>query len=127
MDPVIVGELSDRDPFIPVILSLIYEESKELFDFLVDVFGLPICLWVVGHLCCDFDPKELTESPYEVQDKLGSSITNDFLREAMEFPDIVSKQSGDPQGGDIGCGWNDVGPLGEAVHNNKEGIVAMCH
>src|SRR6266481_2137587 len=126
MDLVIVGELSDRDPFIPVILSLIYEELKELFDFLVDTFSLSICLWVVGRRCCDFDPKELTESPHEVQDKLGSSITNDFLREAMEFPDIVLKQLGDPQRGDIGCGWDDMGPFGEAVHNNKEGIIAMA-
>src|SRR6266481_1157607 len=97
MDLVVVGKLSDRDPFVPVVLSLINEESKELFDFLVDMFGLPVCLWVVGGRCCDFDPKELTESPHEVQDKLGSSITNDFLREAVEFPDIVLKKLGDPQ------------------------------
>ncbi len=49
MDPVVVGKLSDRDPFVPVILSLINKELKELFNFLVDVFGLPVCLWVVGH------------------------------------------------------------------------------
>ena len=48
MNLVIVGKLSDRDPFVPVILSLINKESKELFDFLVDTFSLPVCLWVVG-------------------------------------------------------------------------------
>ena len=42
MNPVIVGKLSDRDPFVPVVLSLINEESKELFDFLVDTFSLSV-------------------------------------------------------------------------------------
>ena len=47
-NPVIVGELSNRDPFVPVILSLIDKESEELLNFLIDPFGLAICLWVVG-------------------------------------------------------------------------------
>ena len=66
MYPVIVGELSDGNPFIQVVLSLIDEESKELFNFWVDSFGLAISLWVVGHGGCDFDPEELTEFPHEV-------------------------------------------------------------
>ena len=65
MNLVIVCKLSNRDPFVPVILLLINEESKELFDFLVDMFSLPICLWVVGCRHCDIDPKELAESLHE--------------------------------------------------------------
>ena len=49
MDLVIVGELSYRKPVIPVVLLLVYEEAQELLNFLVDMFGLAICLWVVGH------------------------------------------------------------------------------
>ena len=66
MDPVVVGKLGNRDPFVAVILLLIDKESKELFNFLIDMFSLSICLRVVGHRHCDFDPKELTESLHEV-------------------------------------------------------------
>ncbi len=95
MYPIVVGKLSDGNPFVPVVLQLVDEESKELFDFLVDSFGLSTGLWVVGCRGCDFDPKELAESLHEVGDELGSSITDDFLWEAMELPDAVPRQAGD--------------------------------
>ena len=34
---------------VPVIPSLIYEDANILFEFLVNVFGLAIGLWVVCH------------------------------------------------------------------------------
>ena len=95
MNPIIVGELGNGNPFIPVVLLSVDEESKELFDFLVDSFGLSISLRVVGRRGCNFDPKELAESSHEV--RLGSLIADDFLGKAVELPDIVPKQAGNSQ------------------------------
>ncbi len=51
MNSVIVGELCKRQPVAPVGLSMIYEDAKVLFDFLIYSFGLSIGLWVKGHGC----------------------------------------------------------------------------
>jgi len=48
MDSVIVGELSYGQPFIPVVLMLVHEEPKELFDFLIDPLCLAIGLGMIG-------------------------------------------------------------------------------
>src|SRR5882724_1957966 len=40
MELVILGELSYGQPFIPVVLTLVHEELKELFNSLID----PLCL-----------------------------------------------------------------------------------
>src|SRR5882724_6457583 len=52
-----VGEFGYQHPFIPIILALVLEWSQELFNFLVDSFGLAISLWVVGCRCCNSDSK----------------------------------------------------------------------
>ena len=51
MDPIIVGELSYRQPFVPIILALIYKELQELLDFLIDPLCLTIGLLVVSGGC----------------------------------------------------------------------------
>ena len=56
MDLVIVGELGYGQPFIPVILMLVYEKSEELFDFLIDPLSLTISLGVVIHRGSYLDP-----------------------------------------------------------------------
>ena len=66
MDPVIVGELGNGKPLVPVILALIYEESWKLLDLLVDLFNMTISLWVIGSRGCDSDTQELAEGTHEV-------------------------------------------------------------
>ena len=56
MNPVVVGELGYGQPFVPVILPLVYKESEELFDLLVNPLGLTVCLWVIGHGGCHSNP-----------------------------------------------------------------------
>ena len=56
VDSVIVGKLSYGQPFIPVILTLVHEEPKELFDFLIDLLCLAISLGVVSSQGGHFDP-----------------------------------------------------------------------
>ena len=46
---VIVSKLSYGQPVVPIILPLVHKELEELFNFLVDSFGLPICLGVISH------------------------------------------------------------------------------
>ena len=48
MDSVVVGKLGYGQPFVPVVLVLVHEEPKELFDFLIDSLGLTISLGVIG-------------------------------------------------------------------------------
>src|SRR5882724_12381450 len=101
VDPIIVGELGYRQPFVPIILALIYGESQELLDFLIDPLCLTIGLWVVSGGCCDPDFQQLAEAAHEIQHKLGPSVANDLLREPMEFPNMVSEQPSYAQGSNI--------------------------
>jgi hypothetical protein len=55
---VVVLKFSQGEEFIPVILSLVYEESQELFDFLVRAFRLSICLRMVGSGGANFDSQK---------------------------------------------------------------------
>ena len=52
---VVVREFRGWKELIPVILLVVSEESDELLHFLVDLLGLAIGLWVVGHGCRQFD------------------------------------------------------------------------
>jgi len=63
-----------------------------LFDFLVDLLGLAICLQMIGSGSCDFDFQELAEAMHEIQYELGSLLTNNFFWESVELPDMVSEQ-----------------------------------
>ncbi len=51
VNAIVVSELSEGEPVAPVGLSVINEDAKVLFDFLVNLFGLSIGLWVEGHGC----------------------------------------------------------------------------
>ena len=60
MDMVVVLELSHGKEIIPIILSFIHEEVKVLLQFLVDLFGLTIHLWVIGSRGCNEESVQLT-------------------------------------------------------------------
>ncbi len=55
MNSVIMREFGKREPITPVCLSVIDEDSKILFDLLVNSFSLSISLWVegCGRVRCD--------------------------------------------------------------------------
>jgi len=52
---VIVGELHQGEECVPVVLSFSDEDPQVLFQFLVDLFRLSVCLRVVGGRCHGFD------------------------------------------------------------------------
>ena len=83
VDAVVIGRLGNLNPVIPVVLSLVHKEAKELLNFLVNVLGLAVCLRVVSCGCCDFNSEYLAETSHEVQHKLGPSVANHLFRESM--------------------------------------------
>ena len=76
MDPIVVSKLDNRDPVIPIVLPLVHKEVKELLNLLVNLFGLAVSLQVLSGGGGKFNPKDYTESTYEVGYKLGAPVTN---------------------------------------------------
>ena len=74
VDVVVVHEFAKGEELVPVVLSLVYEEAKELFELLANPFGLAVCLRVVCGGCHEFDTEEAVEFTGEVGDKLWASI-----------------------------------------------------
>ena len=58
---VVVLEVRKEQQVIPIVLMLIDEMAKVLFQFLVDSLGLVITLWVVCNGCCKFDSKKVVQ------------------------------------------------------------------
>jgi len=126
VDPIIVGEFSYRQPFVPIVLALIYKESQELLNFLIDPLCLTISLRVVSSGHCDPDFQQLAETAHEIQHELGPSVTNDLLREPMEFPNMVSEQLSYARGGNIRGGWYGVSMFGQAIYDDHNGVVSVA-
>ena len=61
VDSVVVGELGHGYPLCPVVLVVVKEDPEVLFQFLIDVFWLPICLWVECHRGVVLNPKQSIE------------------------------------------------------------------
>ncbi len=74
VDSVVMCELCERQPVGPVILSIVNEDPKILFDLLVNSFGLAIRLRMPGGRCIRGDVEESVEFFHELGDKLRSSI-----------------------------------------------------
>ncbi len=43
---VVVSEGGEQQPFYPIVLEMVDEDSEVFFNLLVDSFCLTICLWV---------------------------------------------------------------------------------
>jgi hypothetical protein len=91
VDVVVISELSEGEELVPIILSLIDEESKELFELLVDSFSLSISLGVVGGRGGKLDTSEEIELVSELSDELGAMIGDDSQRCSMQLPDMVEE------------------------------------
>ena len=94
MDVVVVLEFRQGEEVRPVILSLIDEYPKVLLQFLIDPFCLSIPLRMIdcgGHY---LNPKHTVQFPSELCYELRSSVGDYFAGYAMEFPNVLDKQSG---------------------------------
>lgn len=79
VDAIVVGKLGEREPVVPVILSLVDKESKEEFNLLVDAFGLTIGLRVECSGGTKSDTEKFPKLSGEIRYKLGSPVANDLL------------------------------------------------
>jgi hypothetical protein len=71
---IVVGEFAEGEELVPVVLPFVHKEAKELFELLVNAFGLAVRLQVVCSGCREFDTEEAIEFAGEVGDKLWASI-----------------------------------------------------
>ncbi len=83
-------ELREWEPIGPVVLSIVNKDSKVLFDFLVNSFGLAIRLRMPGGRCVGRDVEESVEFFHELGDKLRASIGDHNLWHAMFHVDVIS-------------------------------------
>ena len=93
VDVVVVRELAQGEEFVPVILSLVHEEAEELFELLVDPFGLAVCLWVVCGRRRELNTEEAVEFAGEVRDELGASIGQDRAGSPMVLPNLAEVEA----------------------------------
>ena len=71
---VVVLEFSQREEVSPVVLSLVDEDAKVLFQFLVDPFCLAISLGVICSCGSQFDTEHSVELLGELGYKLRSTV-----------------------------------------------------
>ncbi len=83
VNPIVVGELSEREPIAPVVLSVVNKDPEVFLNLLVNLFCLSIGLRVEGHRCVRCDVEHLVEFLHELRDELGTSIGDHSCRHAV--------------------------------------------
>jgi hypothetical protein len=90
---VIVAEFGKGQPIRPIVLVIVYEGAKVLFNLLVYAFGLAIRLRVIscGGVCPN--SKEVVQSLHESGNEDASPVIDDRFRKAKIFPDVIPEES----------------------------------
>ena len=111
VDVVVVLELRQGKEIVPVVLSLVYKDSEVLVKLLVNPLCLSVGLRMPGCGSCDLDSEEAVEFLGELRDKLWTTIGDNGVGKAMEFPDMVEEESGGSFCGDSGVSGYEVDSL----------------
>ncbi len=90
VDSVVVRKLGKWQPIGPVVLSVVDEDSKVLFDFLVDSFSLSVGLWVKGRGRIQGDVEESVEFLHEFRDELRASVGDNDLGHSVFRVYVIS-------------------------------------
>ena len=88
-------EFSGGQVISPVVLALVAEDAKILFDFLIYAFCFTIALWVVssGETC--FNAEVLIQGSHETCSKLRATIGVNLSWDAVESENVfIMKVSG---------------------------------
>ena len=72
----------------PIVLSLVAEDAKVLFDFLIHTFGFTIALWVVSRSETCFDAEVLIQGSHETCCKLQAAIGVYLSQDAVESENV---------------------------------------
>jgi len=91
MLPVIVTELGYRQPFGPIILSLIDEDAKVLLDILIHSLCLSVSGRMKGGRSILFDAEESKQTLNVFVDEPRVMIMYDFLGKSMITEDSILK------------------------------------
>jgi hypothetical protein len=95
---IVVGELCFRKQLTPVVLLVVDEHSKILFENLIDAFSLTITLGMIGSTQVQLDTKARAECSPELRSEDRSSIRDDVLRNSVKTEDEV-EHNGEVLGG----------------------------
>ena len=125
MFPVIVTELGYRQPFGPIILSLIDEDAKVLLDILVHSLCLSISSRMKGGRSILLDAKESKQTLNIFVDEPRVTIVYDFSGEPMITEDSVSEGFCKPFCSQFNMGGFELDILGKLIDDNKDSIVAI--
>ena len=125
VDVVVVREFAEGEELVPVILSLVHEEAEELFELLVDPFGLAVRLWVVCSGRCELNTEEAVEFAGEICDELRASIGQDRARGPVVLPDLAEVEASRSLGGNGGVRGDEVCTLPDAVYDVHDHVVAV--
>ena len=110
---VVVGELAEQQEFIPVVLSFVRKTLQILLQFLVNLFGLAIGLWVIGCRKCLADAKESVQFMHEFSDELGAAVRQGSLGHPMVLPYLMQEEVGGTFGCDSSVHWYEVRMLAQ--------------
>ena len=108
-------ELRGGEMVSPVVLSLIAEDAKILFDFLVHAFGLSIALRVVSRGKTRFNAEVLVQGSHETCCKLRAAIGVNLSRDAVESKTVFVVKIGGTFGCDRVVGEREVGLTSHVV------------
>jgi len=123
-DMVVVGELCQGEECVPIILSFSNKDPQILFQFLVNLFHLSVCLQVVGSRCCGFHSQQLVQLLHEGGNELQPTVRHNLPWKAMELPDVLKVEvccSGDS---DCGDHFDEVGAFAYGVDGYHDGVVS---
>ena len=81
-------EFSGGQMISPVVLSLVAEDAKVLFDFLIHMFGFTIALRVVSRSETCFNAEVLVQGSHETCCKLWAAIGVGLSRDAVKSENV---------------------------------------
>jgi hypothetical protein len=71
---VVISEFGKDEPIAPIVLLVVYVESKEYFDILIDLFCLSISLRVISSEQVSFDLGKAVEFYSKLGSKWGTLV-----------------------------------------------------
>ena len=80
---IVVSELSNREPTGPVVLLEITVDAEVLFQGLVYMFCLTVCLWMITGGEVQVDPEKRAKRTEKVGDELGTSVRADMHQDSV--------------------------------------------
>jgi hypothetical protein len=126
VDVVVVGKLGCWQELIPVVLFVAHEDTDELFELLVDAFGLTVSLQMVSGGGGGFDTDEAPQFMSELGDELWTTIGDVLLGGSVVPPDVPVIQPGSSDSTEARVALVEVGSLTEDVNHNHDRIEPMC-